>query len=413
MMKNFRNIIIAVIAVSTFLGIYSCTDDKEYLKFTEGGEISYSAAIDSLKIFSGKNRVKVQGLIIGDPKVTEVRVYWNNSKDSISIPVNRTANIDTVTAIIDNLDETILNFVVKTFDDQGNSSIAVSKTVEVYGDRYIASLLNRSINKTVLINNVLTLSFDEIDLNSGVIGSEIEYTNTAGTLNTIFVDLLDLPDDEGKINQILSVDIEDFQIGSAYRYRTVFLPEEDAIDFFYTDYLSIPVLNNATLPFVADGLGDGRWGNLADWVTNDAAKNHDGYGGLDTGCCGLPANTFNMESGWGSPDIVNGKIHQVVSIEPGKYKFKVDVIDTNHTSTNDNGESYFVISKGNGGLPDVETIATDTGVVAYKRIDGEGIYIVDFTIDEATEISVGQLTNQIGGGGHYANIRSFEIIAVN
>ncbi|WNH10614.1 DUF4998 domain-containing protein [Thalassobellus suaedae] len=141
-MKKLSKIIAACFSVALILGIYSCTSDTEYLKFTQDGEVLYTGAIDSLTIFPGKNRVKVQGLIIGDPKVTEVRVYWNSNKDSISIPVNRTSNIDEVSTIIDGLEENIFNFVVKTFDAEGNSSIPISKTAEVYGDRYIASLFN-------------------------------------------------------------------------------------------------------------------------------------------------------------------------------------------------------------------------------------------------------------------------------
>lgn len=405
MMKNFRNIIIAVFAISAVLGIYSCTDDDEYLKFTEGGEISYTAAIDSLEIFPGQNRVKVQGLIIGDPKVTEVRVYWNSNKDSVSIPVNRTANIDTVSIIIDGLEENIYNFVVKTFDDEGNSSISVSQTAEVYGDRYIASLFNRPLVSNVLVDSKLIINFAEMDLSSGVLGSEVEYTTTSGSLNTIFVNI-----------EEPSVEILDFESGSTYRYRTAFIPDEESIDNFYTDYEDVkpiptPILGNASVPFIASETS-GRWGNLAEpWITNDAAKNHNGFGGWDE----WNGNIFNLESGWGAPAITNGKVYQVVTAEPATYQLKVTLRDTNHAAA-DAGGAYFVVGKGNGGLPNVEDLTTTPEVLAYKRILATSSldYVVEFTVDETTEISVGLLTTQAGGNpGRFANIKSWEIVVVN
>jgi hypothetical protein len=90
--------------------INSCTSGDEYRKFTEGGAISYTGKIDSLKLLPGRNRLEVQGLILSDPKVKELRIYWNNKKDSAVVPIVRTSGIDAVTKIIDNLEENIYNF---------------------------------------------------------------------------------------------------------------------------------------------------------------------------------------------------------------------------------------------------------------------------------------------------------------
>ena len=404
-MKNLNKIILACFSIALIFGIYSCTSDTEYLKFTEGGEISYTGAIDSLVIFPGKNRVKVQGLIIGDPKVTEVRVYWNNNTESISIPVTRTANIDQVSAIIDGLEENIFNFVVKTFDSEGNSSIPVSQTAEVYGDRYIASLFNRPLVNNVLVGSELTINFADMDLSSGVIGSEVVYTNTSNEETTIFVDISES-----------SLFISDFKEGTSYTYRTAFIPVEDAIDNFYTEPEEVkpvptPILLNAAVPFVASAKS-GRWGNLAaPWVTNDAAKNHGGYGGWDE----WNGNIFNMESGWGSPAITNGKIYQVVNAQPATFQLRVTLRDTNH-DVNDVGGAYFVITKGNTGLPNVGDLSSAPEVLAYKRITKTASlnYVVEFSLNEASDISVGMVTTQASGDpGRYCNIISWEIVVAN
>src|SRR5690606_17809370 len=114
-----------------------------YKDFLKDGETSYTGKIDSLEVLSGRNRVNVKGLFISDPKISECRIYWNSGSDSISVPVTRTQNVDTLDVIIDNLPENIYSFEVRTFDALGNKSVAVSKIGTVYGNRYQTSLYNR------------------------------------------------------------------------------------------------------------------------------------------------------------------------------------------------------------------------------------------------------------------------------
>lgn len=398
-MKKIKNIIATCCILVIAVVIYSCTDDTEYLKYTEGGEISYTATIDSLQIYSGQNRVKLEGLIIGDPKVAEVRVYWNNNNDSISIPINRSGNIDAVSQIIDGLDESIYNFVVRTFDAEGNSSIPVSRTAEVYGNRYIASLFNRPLDKNVLIGSELTITFADMDRGTGVQGSQVEYTNTSDELTMVYVD----------IEESVLV-IPDFKGGTSFRYRTAFKPVDDAIDDFYSGYdeitpIQAPVLGNAAVPFIASETDGGRWGTLAEpWITNEAAKNHGGYGGWDE----WNGNIFNLESGWGAPFITDGKIYQVVAAEAATFHLKVEVLSTNHDANADG--AYFVITKGDG-IPNTADVTTAPEVLGYKKIGTAGSYTVEFTVDEPTNISVGQVTTQ--NGDHFCNITSWEIVVAN
>ncbi|WNH10613.1 DUF5013 domain-containing protein [Thalassobellus suaedae] len=244
-----------------------------------------------------------------------------------------------------------------------------------------------------------------MDLNSGVVGSEVEYTNTSGELTTVFVDISES-----------SLFISDYMEESSYRYRTAFIPVEEAIDNFFTDFEAItpvptPILGNAAVPFLASETS-GRWGILAEpWITNDAAKNHSGYGGWDE----WNGNIFNLESGWGSPAITNGKIYQVVNAQPATFQLKVTLRDTNHDAT-DEGGAYFVIVKGNGGLPDVENLDAAPEVLAYKRIlkTSSVNYVVEFSLDEISDISVGLVTIQASGDpGRYCNIISWEIVVAN
>ncbi|MCG9972842.1 DUF4998 domain-containing protein [Christiangramia crocea] len=402
-MRNFKYIVASCLIVLSIIGIVSCSEDnKDYLKYVENGETLYLAKVDSLEVFPGKNRVKIEGLIIGDPKVSEVRVYWNGQKDSVVVPIERTQGTDMFSKVIDGLEENVYNFQFRTFDDQGHKSIMESVTAEVYGDRYITTLFNRPIEKSVLIENDLAINFAAMDLSSGVIGSEVKYTTTAGTQNSVFLDIDDSV-----------LDISDYENGSTFSYRTAFLPIETAIDTFYTEFEEIkpiptPVLGNAAVPFIA-AEADGRWGTLGEpWITNDAAKTHNGYGGWDE----WNGNIFNLESGWGSPDIINGKIYQIVMVEePATYQLKVSLMNNNHLPE-DEGGKYIVVAKGDG-LPDVENITTASEIMGYKRIlEGTTEYTVEFTTEEEmSEISVGLISTQIGN--KFSNILSWEIIVAN
>ncbi len=408
-MKNLRKILVTVFVITLAFVIYSCSSEDGYLKFTEGGEISYTGKIDSLKVFSGHNRAAIEGLIFSDPKVSELKIYWNNRVNSITIPIERTAGVDMVSAIIPDLPENIYNFEVRTFDADGNGSISQFVTVEVFGNRYLNSLTNRPVVSNVLLGNMLTINYADMDLSTGVQGTEVKYSSVTDEIKTVFVPISDV-----------SVVINDFKSGSTYQYRTVFKPTETAIDDFYTAYVNVkpivaPVLLNAKQPFTASATDGGRWGNLADWTSNAAIKNHNGYGGWDGGCCGKAnASTWNTESGWGAPGITNGKIYQTVTAEAATFRFKVVVFESNY-DVNDPGGSYFVVAKGNG-IPDVENLATAPEVLKYKRVLGHGIgateYILEFTVDQAGPITVGFVTSQ-PDWGRFCTIKSLEIVVAN
>lgn len=394
------------LAFTILLGFTSCSEQDEYLQYIQGGEIIYTGKIDSVKVLSGKNRVRLEGLIMADPKVSELRVFWNNRSDSVVVPIERSADIDTVRVLIDNLPENIYNFEVRTYDSFGNRSIAVNSTGQVYGERYQQSLYNRPISSDNLVGNQLVVNYAGMDRSSGVIGTELSYEDSTGEEQTIFT-----PIDS---SQVL---IEDFASGTAYEYRTLFLPEPTAIDTFYTDYetrtpIPTPVLRNASVPFQAASI-DGRWGNLAEpWITNEAIKVHNGHGGWDE----WNGNIFNVESGWGAPAITNGKIYQTVEvIQPSTFVLRVHVLGTNHQAT-DEGGAYFVITKGEG-LPNVEELESAPEVLNYKRVleSSPAEYRIEFTTEEPNQIiSVGYLTTQADGWpGRFANITSWEIIPKN
>lgn len=419
-MKNLRNILVATFVMVLLLIIHSCTSADEYLKFTENGEISYTGKIDSLKIFEGRNRVKIKGLIISDPKVSELRVYWNTKKDSVVIPINRTSGVDIVSTFIENLPENIYNFEIKTFDTKGNSSVSQNATAQTYGERYQASLVDRKIISSSLSSDLsLIINFALMDLTTGAFATEIVYTDISNVEHIVTVPVIQ--------SQVV---IPNYKIGSQFKQRSLFLPisnsKSTSIDTFYTNLVSKDpqvidmsyLIKNNKRPFLTSSSDGGRWGILADWITNAACKNHGGYGGWDGGCCGNPPGTMNLESGWGAPIITNGKIYQTITLEAGTYIFNSILLaggsglNSGYTLAD---YVYLAVAKGSS-LPDSSdgVLETNPATVGFKRIVNTmnaDSAVITFTLTQSEQITLGISTTQ--GNERYGHFLSFNLFKKN
>lgn len=385
------------------LAFTACSDEmEEYRKFTEGGEINYTEKLDSVEVFTGRERLYLRGVLKADPKVTSFRVYWNTKTDSVVVPVTRTKPVDTLGVYIDNLEENIYNLEIRTYDDELNSSIPVNVTAEVYGERYQNTLYNRPVISNVLIGTDLTVSYSSMDLTTGVLGTEIQYTSS----NTSEIEELFVPIDSAMAF------IEDFTSGSEYQYRTIFKPEPTSIDTFYTDYQAYipepkltdpPYLVNSTYPFeILEG--GSRWGTPAGWIHNEAALSHDGYGALD-------GEIFDLESGWGQPDLINAKVYQTVILPAGTYAYSINIAELNYEGADNNlDQGYFTVARGPQ-LPDVSEVETSSETLAYERVNrANGLNrLLTFSLEETTQVSIGVQTTNDQGAGRYLKINSFAL----
>lgn len=378
--------IVVLFVICTF---FACTKMDDYKKYTEGGEISYTGKIDSLKIYSGKNRVLVEGLFIADPKITECIIYWNSGKDSLVVPINRTENVDTLRVLIEDIEENVHNFEVVTVDNFGNRSIPVHSIGTSYGDLFQSSLLNRPINKYELFAGDLSmdLNYGSMDLTTGVFATEVTYTGSDNEERSFR-----LPIEES------SVLLEDYKMGSDFKYRTLYLPDTASIDTFYTDYASVVpsvvYLKNLGNPFNRASWDGSRWGNLANWITTSAVKNAGNwtYGGYELrGGDGV----LSMEGGWGLPAVNNGKIYQVTTLPAGKYVFEPTGIDAGA-----NGTRYVAVAIGTE-LPDVANVATEA--LKYTLLTSAG-GAIEFELQETTQVAIG-FVSELPDSGTYFKVK--------
>lgn len=212
--------------------IASCDGmDATYAEFIKDGPIVYIGKADSLKAFSGKNRIKLAWQMQNDPRGITAKIFWKDKTQSVELNLDRSKK--TVEYIIEDLPEASYVFNVVVYDKHGNSSLEAEVTGEVYGDVYINFLNPRSYTKVsgkAVSFNKNTQNW-EMRLNAirdkTLISTELVYINKNGEEKT-----LSWPE-RGAYTFILDGYVE----GGMVKYRSRFEPQEGAIDDFWTDYV--------------------------------------------------------------------------------------------------------------------------------------------------------------------------------
>ena len=400
---------VSLLAVITLFS--SCEKSDEFMKFVKGGEISYIGKLDSVKVYSGKNRVMIKALITSDPKIKECRIFWNNKADSLIIPVTKEMISDTINRYVNISTEGFQNFLIYTYDADGNRSIPVNTSGRVYGSRYQATLANRDISsaRTDETTGLTNVSFLGMDRLTGVFATDITYTKLNDQMATVRI-----PVDSTNIK------LKDFKYGSTISYKTLFLPDTVSIDTFYsavaTRQIAAPAfikinLTNTYLKNAGPNLSrstwdNSRWGVLADWTTNAGAKNisNNTYGGYESRS---GAGVISFEAGWGLPALNNGLIYQTITLPAGTYSFEANNMDQNTGSTR-----YIVVSAGSS-LPNVANIPANAIKYAVLNADPNNVknLKLEFTLTQSTLVSIG-FAATMSDSGQYTKIGNVRLYSV-
>jgi hypothetical protein len=150
-------------------------------------------------------------------------------------------------------------------------------------------------------------------------------------------------------------------------------------------------LRNPGAPFIANGFmsGSTRWGNLRDWTANAAAKSHGGFGGYNSDGGG----TMDMECGWGSPQILNGKIYQtVVSLPAGSYTFDLSGGNWSGGENFMKDIGYMVVAPNMDSLPDYSAIVGNANIY-YQSFAKPTQPVINFKLATAAKVTVGTVIN--------------------
>ena len=148
-------------------------------------------------------------------------------------------------------------------------------------------------------------------------------------------------------------------------------------------------IQNPGNPFGASAWDGTRWGTLADWNVNPAASGHNGLGGYSSDGDG---QTMDLESGWGSPQIYNGKIWQTLNLPAGTYGFDPSGGTWKWQGTLD--PTYAVVAPGSDTLPDYSKILNNSAIM-YQQIVNDPQPKVSFTLSAPAKVAVGIVINYV------------------
>lgn len=241
-------------------GLTACSEmDDTYDQFLKDGEIVYVQGADSLTISPGYKRIQLSWLALSDPTVTHAKIYWNNRRDSLEVPITKTSGVDTVRVIIDELEERIYTFEIFTFDDKGNTSVPSIGNGESFGDNYKNSRLPRLVMSALYSETTDTLEIIWGPVDPTAVMLELKYVDTLGNHR-----LLRIPREQTGADTTWIADYDHSAEGK-FEYRSVYLPDPLSIDTFYSADQNVKVLGPPS-PFDRTG-----------WVAS--ASSYDGRSG--------------------------------------------------------------------------------------------------------------------------------------
>jgi hypothetical protein len=188
--------------------------------FIEGGEKIYAPKPDSVSFLPGIYRMKFQSWIRNSPNVQSVDIFWNSGQDSLIIPVTPSAGLDSVEAIFTLPLEKSYTFTVRHTDTYGHRSLTVTGFAASYGEVYRSTLRNRIVTSIAVAGAEATISWFTAEDN--LAGCEVRYTDVNSEVKVIKA----LPGE-------LSTVCHSAKSNSTFEYRSLYLPESNAIDTFY------------------------------------------------------------------------------------------------------------------------------------------------------------------------------------
>lgn len=398
-----KTLLLAILLVAASL--LSCSKWDDYKKHTKAGEINYSGKIDSVMAYSGYKRVRIAGQFTADPKVTAVKIFWNNNKDSVAF----TTGPGMVNGLFNQafpVAEGLTNFTIYTYDAAGNKSVPVFTSATIYGDAYQSTLQNRLVSVAQMQpNGTAKIDWADVNINAGIIGMQVRYTDVADLMHDTII--------TSTSPTSLTTTLPAFKPELPFQYRTLYQPSATAIDTFYTKYqeqnvrydldVSSIYLKNFKTPFDVIPSGDWRFATLgAPWVTNAAGKNKAGgtFGGWAAEPWQGTTGFINWET-WGNTPITDGIIYQPTTeaLPAGKYTVEYNY----YSEIQQNSTVYCVVAAGGNGLPTMADLST--ALASSKMYNGALVGSTQPSADETKTFSFTLATPQVVSIGFLGNLQ--------
>lgn len=192
--------------------------------YLDEGETIYVGKVDSLEAFPGKNRVQLKGYYLYGVTQKKCVIEWlsmDEEEMKLELDVVRENPEDPFEVTIDNLDEGQYEFSITTYDAQGNHSVESIIESYVYGELYESNLTNRRIDSKNITGTVMEINWRPVN-------------------NALEVELYYEDRDGNEVKRIIPVSetktvIDDCAYEGTLRWKTIYLPEKNAIDKFYSE----------------------------------------------------------------------------------------------------------------------------------------------------------------------------------
>lgn len=237
------------ICLVSLLGVFGACSDMNDLheKFMTEGETIYAAKVDSVISCAGNNRILLKSFV-GTQRVEKVRIFWNDYKDSVDLAIGgQTGKFEKQ---LNEIAEKSYIFQFVSIDQAGHKSLPFEVVGNVYGERYQSSLIDRSISSlSPLQQGQMTINWSGA-VDDGI-RCDVVYTNTSGLQVSRKI-------------PITENTTEFTDMTSDVKYRTVFLPEETAIDTFYTDWVKLEPITISSYSDLKLGGWDSNYGSCLD-----------------------------------------------------------------------------------------------------------------------------------------------------
>lgn len=322
-------------------------------------------------------------------------IAYGSSKIYMPQAILKSGGVDNNFPVPSGVDSSTLNYVVDKANDKvnvllgaslsGPASGAYSVDISVNNDTVQQLIANGTFNPAtymVMPASVYTLP-TKLDVAAG--------KRSASFSLSMSIEQLKLPIYAGKF-LVAAVKISNpsqYELNNALSTTVVILDVNKLVIGPSVNVTAQYILNPGA-PFKSDGFmsGSTRWGNLKDWKTNEAARSHGGFGGFSSDGGG----TMNMESGWGSPKILNGKIYQTITLPAGSYSFDLAGGSWAGGENFMKDIGYSVVALGADELPDYSNIVGNTAIL-YQPFVKTNMPAINFELDVETKLTVGTVVN--------------------
>lgn len=211
-----------LIMMGFILGLHGCSGMEDiYKEYVIYGGRKYPQKPTEPQAYSGDGKVVIKWKKGVDTSIVKAVVSWDDGRNSREFDIN--GNAEEVELVIDNLEERDYSFSIRTYDVEGNQSIPVEVNSRAYGETYKSSLYNRTIGLAYLNDeNKFVVEWNEADMTSGIIRSELTYTNTAGQNVTKVI----------KAEEKAPFIIDDYKADTKFSHQSFFLPDTTCVDIF-------------------------------------------------------------------------------------------------------------------------------------------------------------------------------------